>query len=225
MNTVTCSFFCSSCYNGTRRRRDDMKIMVTGFGPFGQNETNPTKEVLGLLPKSIYGHPIVKVELPVIFDECFDVLKSYIGRNKPDVIIMLGLAGGRTAITPERIAVNLKDARIPDNAGNKPQDEEIVPGGTIAYFSRLPLREIEAALQVKKIPVQVSNSAGLYVCNNIFYHVMNCIASHNLQTKAGFIHVPFMDGQRVKKGAFTMPIDQILEAIIDSIKVVIKQKG
>lgn len=198
-----------------------MKIMVTGFGRFLENDVNPTKEILALLPKSIYGHPIVKIELPVIFDECFTTLKNYIGLHKPDLLIMLGLAGGRKAITPERIAINLKDTNFPDNIGNIPKDEPIIPGAPNAYFSRLPLRLIEERLQAKNIPVQISNSAGLFVCNNIFYHVMHCINVNKLQTIAGFIHVPYMDEQEKPEGQFSMPLDQILEAVIDSIKAVI----
>jgi len=195
--------------------------MITGFGRFLEHEVNPTKEILALLPKSIYGHDLIKVELPVIFDECFTTLKTFVGRHRPNVIIMLGLAGGRKAITPERIAVNLKDSKVPDNVGNLPKSEEIIKGGTIAYYSRLPLDEIEKRLQEKNIPVMISNTAGLYVCNNLFYHVMHYIDYHKLPTIAGFIHVPYMDEQEKPEGAFSLPLDQILEAVIDSIKTVI----
>jgi len=201
-----------------------MKIMVTGFGHFLNNDANPTKEILGLLPKSIYGHELIKVELPVIYDECFTTLKTFVGRHKPQILIMLGLAGGRTAITLERIAVNLKDTMVADNVGNIPHDEAIIKDGDIAYFSRLPLREIEARLREKNIPVMISNTAGLYVCNNIFYHVMHYIDKHNLPTITGFIHVPFMDGQEKPEGAFSMPLNQMLEAVIDSIKTVLNRK-
>jgi pyroglutamyl-peptidase len=200
-----------------------MKILITGFGRFGKNELNPTKEVLQLLPKSIYGNQLIKVELPVIFDECFDYLKPIIEDEKPDAIFLLGLAGGRTAITPERIAINLKDTKITDNLGNSPKDEEIIKNGKIAYYSTLPLRKMEDILKQKHIPVSISNSAGLFVCNNIMYHVLHYIDQGELDIKAGFVHVPFMDEQvEENKDIFSMPLETILEGVIDCIKTVIE---
>lgn len=202
-----------------------MRIMVTGFGRFLEHEENPTKELLTILPSSIKGHPITKIELPVIYDECFNVLKGFIGRDKPDIIVMLGLAGGRKAITPERIAINLKDSTIPDNVGNKPHNQVIVEGAPIAYYSRLPLYKIIDRIQTKNIPATISNSAGLFVCNNIMYHVLHYLDVNNLDTMAGFIHVPYMDEMNKPEGAFSLPLHQIVEAIIDSIKVLIEEKG
>lgn len=198
-----------------------MKIIVTGFGRFLDNEDNPTKEVLKLLPKSIHGNKIITVELPVIFDECFDYLKPIIDDECPDAIIMLGLAAGRKAITPERIAINIKDGRKPDNIGYQPLDEAIHIDGPNAYFSTLPLRVIEKKLNEKKIPCQISNSAGLYVCNNIMYHVLHYIDQNDLDIKAGFIHVPFMTEQVTSNIDFSLPLDVILEAVIDSIKTIL----
>ncbi len=199
-----------------------MKVIVTGFGRFLNNENNPTKEILRLLPKSIYGNEIIPIELPVIFDECFHYLRPFIKDIEPDAIIMLGLAGGRTGINPERIAINMMDASGPDNIGNKPKDQVIVKGGKNAYFSTLPLREIETKLKQKGIPITISNSAGLYVCNNIMYHVLNYIDQKGLNIKAGFIHVPYMDENKPNDKVFSMPLDVIHEAIIDSIKTVLK---
>jgi pyroglutamyl-peptidase len=198
-----------------------MKIMITGFGRFLSNEKNPTKEVLRILPKSIYGNTIKCVELPVIFDECFDYLRPIIEEFMPDAIIMLGLSGGRTAITPERVALNIKDARLPDNIGYKPVDEVINPRGKNAYFSTLPLRKIEEKLTEKHIPVKISNTAGLYVCNNIMYHVLNFIDQRDFSMKAGFIHVPYMDEDKPKEDVFSLPLDIIVESVIDIIKTVL----
>ena len=117
-----------------------MKILVTGFGRFHENESNPTKEILRLLPKTIYGNKIIPVELPVIFDECFTVLKPILEQEKPDAIFMLGLAGGRTSISLERVAINVKDSKIPDNIGYQPIDEAIVKDSKNAYFSTLLIR-------------------------------------------------------------------------------------
>jgi len=198
-----------------------MKVIVTGFGRFLDNDSNPTKEILRLLPKSIHGSKIVPVELPVIFDECFDHLRPIIEETKPDAIIMLGLASGRKGITPERIAINMKDAKGPDNIGYTPHDESINPKGKNAYFSTLPIREIEQKLISKNIPVSISNSAGLYVCNNIMYEVLQYIDIHSLDIKAGFVHVPLMTEQVTNSKDFSLKLDVILEAVIDIIKTVI----
>ncbi len=196
-----------------------MKVLVTGFGQFLENSENPTKSILRLLPNRMDSHEIVTVEAPVIFGECFYPVKEMIDVQQPDVIIMLGLAGGRKAITPERIAINLNDSRFPDNIGNCPTEDIIQEDGDNAYFSTLSLREIEAVWQSKQIPTQISNTAGLYVCNNLFYQVMHYIQKNQLPTKAGFIHVPFMDEQEKPEGAFSLPLQTLLEAIIDAIKV------
>ena len=198
-----------------------MKILITGFGAFLTNEENPTREILKLLPKTIKGHPLVTCELPVVFDECFDYLKPVIDNEKPDAIFMLGLAGGRKAITPERVAINMKDTTGSDNNGNLPKDEVIIKGGKNAYFSTLPLRKMESVLKEKHIPVSISNTAGLFVCNNIMYHVLSYIDHNGLDIKAGFVHVPFMDEQEKKEEAFSLPLYDILEAVIDMLKTVL----
>ncbi len=199
-----------------------MTILVTGFGAFGNNDENPTKEILGLLPKSVYGNEIKTLLLPVVFDECFEVLKPVIEKEKPSIIINLGLAAGRTGITPERLAINLKDARIEDNKGNKPVDKEIITGAPLAYHSTLPLRKIESILKRKHLPVAISNSAGLYVCNNIMYHTLHYIDQFELDTLAGFIHIPLMSEQvTTDEKRFHMPLYDILEGIIDCIKTML----
>lgn len=195
-----------------------MNIIVTGFGSFLHNDQNPTKIVLEQLPQTIDNHTIYTIETPVVFDACFTPLQQAIDRYHPELIIMLGLAGGRTAITPERLAVNINDSRNPDNLGNTPQDEPIQKNGRNAYFSTLPLRAIEQALQQQNIPCNISNSAGLYVCNNLFYHTMYYLEQQNLSCKAGFIHVPYMDEQTKPKDAYSVPIETIVKSIINSIK-------
>lgn len=197
-----------------------MKVIVTGFGRFLDNEQNPTKEVLKALPKEIDDKEIFPIELPVIFDECFEYLKPFIEEIKPDVIIELGLAAGRVAIMPERVALNVKDARGPDNIGYQPVDEVIRKDGKNAYFSTLPIRQIEEKLKENNIPVAISNTAGLYVCNNIMYHVAYYIDQNGLDTKSGFIHVPMSDELKGEKEVFTLPQSTINEAVIDIIKTV-----
>ncbi|MCK5388503.1 MAG: pyroglutamyl-peptidase I [Candidatus Izimaplasma sp.] len=195
-----------------------MNILVTGFNAFLRNTENPTEEVLKLLPKSIYGNKITKVLLPVVFDDCFDILLPIIEETNPDIIINLGLAGNRKAINLERVAINIKDYPYPDNNGVAPQDEFIIESGENAYLSTLPLRKIMKHIQLKNIPVEISNTAGTYVCNNLMYHVLHHISVNNLDIKAGFIHVPYMREQLENIEVFSLPIDVILEGVIDSIK-------
>ncbi len=198
-----------------------MRVIVTGFGRFLDNNVNPTKEVLKSLPKEIDSHQIHPIELPVIFDECFDYLRPFIEDIQPDVIIELGLAVGRKGITPERVALNMKDSKGPDNIGYTPKDVPIKVNGKNAYFSTLPLREIEAVLTKKNIPVSISNTAGLYVCNNIMYHVAHYIDHNNLSIKSGFVHVPISDELNTNDEIFSLPQNTIYEAVIDIIKTVL----
>lgn len=195
-----------------------MNIIVTGFEPFLDNDLNPTLEVLELLPKSIKGNPIITVKLPVEYDKCFDILKPYIDEYNPGIIINLGLAAKRTGISLERVALNMSSSVHQDNTGVIKVDERIIEGGENAYFSKLPLRKIYDILDIKGIPVEISNSAGLYICNNLMYHVMHYIKVNSLDIKAGFVHVPFMDEQVKDKLDSSMPLVRILEGVIDAIK-------
>jgi pyroglutamyl-peptidase len=195
-----------------------MKILITGFVAFLENTENPTQEILKLLPKSIYGNELIKVELPVVYEECFEVLLPIIEEVTPDVIINLGLAGGRKAISLERVAININDSISSDNNGYSPTDEVIEETGENAYFSTLPLRKMMKNIQTRNIPVELSNSAGTYVCNNLMYLVLHYIDKNNLDIKAGFIHVPFMSEQLNDNTVNSLPLDIILEGVIDAIK-------
>lgn len=195
-----------------------MKIIVTGFEPFLDNTENPSSEILELLPKSIYGNEIITIKLPVIYDECFDILKLEIMKHKPDVIINIGLAAGRKAISIERVALNINDSVHPDNLGNIFKDKKIIEKGEAAYFSKLPIRKIYEKLKEKNIPVEISNTAGLFICNNLMYHVLNYIDKNNLDIIAGFIHVPLMTEQVENLSVNSLPLVIILEGIIDVIK-------
>ena len=195
-----------------------MNIIVTGFEPFLNNEINPSLEVLGLLPKSIKGNDIITVSLPVEYDKCFDVLKPYIDKFKPGVIVNLGLAQGRKNISLERVALNVSDSIHADNLGVLKLDESIIDNSENAYFSKLPLRKIYKILSKKGIPVEISNTAGLYICNNIMYHVLHYIEVNKLDTKAGFVHVPLMDRQVKDDSVNSLKLVTILEGVIDVIK-------
>ena len=194
-----------------------MNILVTGFEPFQKNQENPTQEIVRLLPKGIKGHKLIALELPVLYNESFLRLKEEIEKHNPDVVICLGLAAGRKGITPERVAINLNDSIHPDNSGTLYFDEVIIEEGNNAYFSTLPLRDMISIMEEKHIDCSISNSAGLYVCNDIMYRLLHYIDENKLDIMAGFIHVPLMSEQD-HKGAYNMPLPTILEGIIDSIK-------
>ena len=195
-----------------------MNIIVTGFEAFLKNNENPSLEVIRLLPKSIKGHFIHTLELPVAYDACFDPLKKLIEEVNPEIVICLGLAQGRKFITPERVAINLKDVSAPDNNGLIQQDVKISETGKNAYFTTLPIKQMVANMTEKGIPARLSNTAGTYVCNNVMYHLLEYNERNNLKMKAGFIHVPLMDEQKNDQGHFSLPLPTILEGIIDSIK-------
>lgn len=195
-----------------------MNIIITGFEPFLDNEINPTLEVLELLPKSIKGNDIITLKLPVLYDDTFKVLKPYIDKYEPGIIINLGLASGRKNICLERVALNVSDSAYGDNSGVIKIDEKIIENGKNAYFSNLPLRKIFNTINKKGIPAEISNTAGLYVCNNLMYHVLHYLEINNLDTKAGFIHVPLMDTQKKSASDHSLPLVTILEGVIDSIK-------
>jgi pyroglutamyl-peptidase len=172
-----------------------MKILISGFEPFGKMKINPTEELLLEAEKfKIENVEISTILLPVNYDECAEELIKKMGDFQPDVVISCGLAAGRVAITPERIGINVKDTGsgdpYPDNKGNIPTDEMIDEHGPDGLFATLPNRLIEKKLKALNIPAAVSNSAGTFICNNTLYAVLNHIRKNNLQTKAGFIHFP-----------------------------------
>jgi pyroglutamyl-peptidase len=172
-----------------------MKILISGFEPFGKMKVNPTEELLKEAERfSIDGADIETILLPVNYDECADILINKLEETKPDVVISCGLAAGRAAITPERIGINVKDTGsgdpYPDNKGNIPADVLIDSDGPDGLFSTLPNRLIEKNLKALKIPAAISNSAGTFICNNTLYAVLNHIRKNKLPIKAGFIHFP-----------------------------------
>ncbi|CAM4120493.1 pyroglutamyl-peptidase I [Mesobacillus thioparans] len=172
-----------------------MKVLISGFVPFGKMSINPTEKLLQEAEKfSIENVEIKTILLPVNYDECAKELIKKIEGIQPDVVISCGLAAGRTAITPERIGINIKDTGsgdpYPDNKGNIPTDEAIDDQGPDGLFSTLPNRLIEKNLKELHIPASISNSAGTFICNNTLYAVLNHICKNNLAIKAGFIHFP-----------------------------------
>lgn len=190
------------------------KILISGFEAFGGQKINPTALLIEALknneistPAHFDIHPLL---LPVTFGESFQKLQEKMQELKPEMIICLGQAGGRAHIELERVAINCLDADIPDNSGFQPRDEKITSHGESAYFSTLPLRKFEAALKHAQIPVKISNSAGTYVCNYLFYQLMQEV--RGTQIEAGFIHVPYLPEQ-AKKGEPTMSIEELKRAL------------
>lgn len=199
-----------------------MKILVTGFDPFGGETVNPAYEAVKLLPEYIAGAKIVKLEIPTEFEKSMELLEDAIQQELPDAVISIGQAGGRSEITPERIGINLADARIPDNAGNQPADQPLVLDGPAAYFSTLPLKEIVKNVQDYGIPCRISDSAGTYVCNSVMYRVLHLAAASQMGFRAGFIHVPYATEQTVTKpsgtpGMALADIARGLEAAVEAV--------
>ena len=184
------------------------KILLTGFEPFGTATANPSGEIV----KRISDDNIVTAILPVAYTQSAEQLLSLIAEHNPDVVICLGQAEGRTSITPEKVAINLDDARLPDNEGVVRNDVKILADGPDAYFSTLPLKEIVDAIKAQGVPATVSLSAGAFLCNHVFYIAQNKFAGTHV--RSGFVHVPLMDSQAPEfPGLPTMPLDQMVIAV------------
>ena len=184
------------------------RILITGFEPFGKASLNPSGEIV----KRLSGENIVTAVLPVAYNSSATALLTLIEKHAPEIVIMLGQAEGRNQITPERIAINLDDARIADNEGVIRTNEEIIEGGPVAYKSTLPVVEIVDAIRAADIPAAISLSAGAFLCNHIFYIAQNKFEGSGV--RSGFIHVPLMDEQGDEfPGLPTMPLDQMVKAI------------
>lgn len=184
------------------------KVLLTGFEPFGTATSNPSGEIV----KQISGDNIVTAILPVTYAQSAERLLALIEQYNPDVVICLGQAEGRTQITPEKVAINLDDARLPDNAGVIRSDVKILNNGPDAYFSTLPVNEMVEAAKAAGVPASVSLSAGAFLCNHVFYVAQNKFAGTKL--RSGFVHVPLMDSQAPEfPGLPTMPLDQMVKAV------------
>jgi pyroglutamyl-peptidase len=184
------------------------KVLLTGFEPFGKATLNPSGEIV----KQISGENIVTAILPVAYAQSAEALLALIEQHKPDVVISLGQAEGRTQITPERIAINLDDARLADNEGVMRNDVPIVVGGPVAYESTLPIKEFVAAINGAEVSAAVSLSAGAFLCNHIFYVAQDRLKG--TKVRSGFVHVPLMDEQAGEfPGLPTMPLDQMVKAV------------
>lgn len=192
-----------------------MKLLITSFDAFGKDKINPSYKAVSLLPKVINGIEIVKKQLPTKYKESELVMNKYINEINPDFVIAVGQAEGRSKISLEKVAINLMTASIEDNDGYLPVDEPIKVGGKTAYFSSLPIRKIFNNLKQQKIPVEISYSAGTFVCNKVFYDLMYLVNEKASKFKAGFIHVPLIPSQLENrdKDIATMELVEIVDAL------------
>ena len=189
-------------------------VLLTGFEPFDGDDTNPSQAVVRALDgRMLAGHRIVGRELPVVFGQSLQALRRAIRQTRPALVVCLGQAGGRAGLSLERIAINVDDARIPDNAGAQPVDTPVVGGGPAAYFTGLPVKAMRMALDAARIPASVSQTAGTFVCNHVFYGLMHALRRRK-GVRGGFIHVPWSEEQAARHpGEPGMPVAAMAEGV------------
>ncbi|OOG42101.1 pyroglutamyl-peptidase I [Rhodanobacter sp. C05] len=190
------------------------RILLTGFDPFGGESINPSWEAVRTLHgKRIGGHRVVALQLPTEFASSLRMLKAAVRELTPVILLGVGQAGGRSQLSIERVAINLQDARIPDNAGAQPVDEPVIAGAPAAYFSTLPIKAMLAAMHAQGLPAEISNSAGTYVCNQIAY-AMLYLAAKRRGVRAGFIHIPYSPTQAAPRhGAASMALTDVVRGL------------
>lgn len=188
------------------------KLLITGFDPFGGETINPSWEAVCQLPDQLGEYILCKLQIPTVFGSAAAKVLSVAAEFQPDAILCIGQAGGRSAITPERIAVNIRDARIPDNAGNQPSGERIVSDGPAAYFSTLDPEVMRDAVLAAGIDATVSNSAGAFVCNDTLYTLLHHF--DNSRVRVGFVHIPYLPEQ----GTPFLPLETTIAALIAAVQ-------
>ena len=204
-----------------------MKILVTGFDPFGGEKINPALETIKRLPDTILGAQIIKLEIPTVVGKSLAKIKEAVEKENPDAVLSIGQAGGRSEITVERIGINIDDCRIPDNEGNQPIDEPVIKGGPAAYFVTVPIKAIVENIQAHNIPASISNTAGTFICNHVCYGVAHLAAQRTAAgkpMKSGFIHIPFLPEQVIGKPALTpsMSLETIVSGITHALEAIVE---
>ena len=197
-----------------------MKILATGFTPFGGEQINPSWEAVKRLPERVGEAVLLKREIPTEFDAACAALREAMDALRPDVVLAVGQYGGANGVRVERVAVNLRDARIADNAGAKPVDEPVVPGAPDAYFVTLPTRRIVEKLREEDIPAQLSYSAGTFVCNNLLYCALHESAQKFPATRCGFVHVPYLPEQAKDGSAPSMSLALMVRALTAALETI-----
>ncbi|QTD46133.1 pyroglutamyl-peptidase I [Ottowia testudinis] len=194
------------------KRASRAPVLLTGFDPFGGDALNPSWLIARALHRrQLGGHRVVAAQLPTVFGDSLVRLNALLAEHRPALVICLGLAATRAAISLERIAINVNDARIADNAGAQPIDTPVIAGAPAAYFSTLPIKAMQQAIQRAGVPAEVSQTAGTFVCNHVFYGLMHRLATARgfSATRGGFIHVPMLPEQ----GAPSLPLEQMVEGL------------
>lgn len=199
-----------------------MKILITGFEPFGGESVNPAYEAVKLLPDMAGDIQIVKMEIPTVFGEAGKVVETGILQHQPDAVICVGQAGRRADIGVERVAINLVEASIPDNAGNQPMDVKVQEDGDTAYFATIPVKAMVKNIKDHGIPASISYTAGTYVCNSVMYDLLYLIDRKYPSIRGGFIHVPYATEQGAGKpvGTATMELSTISKALLYALEAV-----
>ena len=190
-------------------------LIITGFDPFGGETVNPSWEAVSRLPDIIGDYRLTKLQIPTVFGTAAETVLAAAAEDAPDVILCVGQAGGRDAVTPERIAVNMASARIPDNRGNQPVETLILPGAPDGIFSTVPVAAMAEAIAAASLPGKISNTAGTFVCNDTLYRLLHRFAG--TAVRAGFVHVPWLPEQ-AKEGAPSMELQDITAALTAAIE-------
>ncbi|WP_027625156.1 pyroglutamyl-peptidase I [Clostridium lundense] len=202
-----------------------MKVLMTGFEPFGGEKINPSFEAVKRITDKVSDAEIIKEEIPTVFKKSIKELERLITIHKPDIVICVGQAGGRFDITVERVAINVDDARIADNEENQPVDEKIFEDGENAYFSNLPIKAMVSEMKNNNIPASLSNTAGTFVCNHIMYGLLYLINKKYPSIRGGFIHVPYIAEQVITKpNTPFMDLNKIAEGLTFAIKAAVENK-
>lgn len=201
-----------------------MKILITGFDPFGGEEINPAYEAVKRLPDKIKGAEIITMEIPTVFEKEGRILEKGILEHGPDMVICVGQAGGRSDISIEKVAVNLMEARIPDNEGKKPLDRPVCEDGENAYFAKLPVKAMVQNIREHRIPARISYTAGTFVCNDVMYRLLYMIDRTYPNMKGGFIHVPYLPEQVVNlpDGTPSMSAQMIADALTYAVEAAVE---
>lgn len=200
-----------------------MKVLVTGFDPFGGESVNPALESIKKLPKEIAGAQIVTLEIPTVIGKSVDKIRAKVEEEKPDVVLSIGQAGGRPDLTVERIGINVDDCRIPDNEGNQPVDEPVAADGPAAYFVTIPIKAMVQKMLKNGYPASVSNTAGTFICNHVCYGVAHLAATKYPKMRTGFMHIPFLPEQVLdKRNMPSMSLETIVGGITCAIEAIVE---
>jgi len=198
-----------------------MKILLTGFEPFGGEIINPAYEILKTLPESINGHKLVKRQIPTSYNESINEIKTLLETEKPNVVLSLGQAGGSHGLVVEKVGLNLRDANAPDNDGHRASHEIIFEDGDTAYYSNLPVKAMVKRIMENNVPASLSYSAGAYVCNNVLYALLYFAKNHYNNMRCGFIHVPYFPEQIIgKRNTFYMTPEEMARGLMAAIQAI-----